>query len=179
MESGNQKANCVLSCIKNNVTSRLKKVILSLYSALMRTHMEYCFQFWGLQHKKNVDLLGQVQRRVTNMNIGLEHPFCEDRWIGLGLFSLEKRMLWRFLIGAFQCLKGAYRKAAEEYFTSECSTWRHGIKLKEYGFALVVRKKFFTIKVVRDWNRLPREVVDAPSLEVFKARLNGALSSLV
>ncbi|KFW70549.1 hypothetical protein AS28_01919, partial [Pygoscelis adeliae] len=42
-----------------------------------------------------------------------------------------------------------------------------------------IRKKFFTMRVVRQWNRLPREVVDAPSLEVFKARLHGALSNLV
>ena len=42
-----------------------------------------------------------------------------------------------------------------------------------------IRKKFFTMRVVRDWNRLPREVVDAPSLEVFKARLDGALSNLI
>ena len=44
---------------------------------------------------------------------------------------------------------------------------------------LDVRKKFFTVRVVRHWNKLPREAVDAPSLEVFKARLDGALSNLV
>ena len=42
-----------------------------------------------------------------------------------------------------------------------------------------IRKKFFTVRVVRHWNRLPREAVDAPSLEVFKARLDGALSNLI
>ena len=41
------------------------------------------------------------------------------------------------------------------------------------------RKKFFTVRVVRHWNRLPSEVVDAPSLEVFKARLDGALGNLI
>ncbi|KFM04906.1 hypothetical protein AS27_09897, partial [Aptenodytes forsteri] len=55
----------------------------------------------------------------------------------------------------------------------------NGFKLKEGRFRLDVRKKFFTMKVVRHWTRLPREAVDAPSLEVFKARLDGALSNLV
>ncbi|KFP09301.1 hypothetical protein Z169_01553, partial [Egretta garzetta] len=55
----------------------------------------------------------------------------------------------------------------------------NGFKLKEGRFRLYIKKKFFTMKVVRHWNRLPREAVDAPCLEVFKARLDGALSNLV
>ncbi|KFV16778.1 hypothetical protein N340_14266, partial [Tauraco erythrolophus] len=55
----------------------------------------------------------------------------------------------------------------------------NGFKLKEGRFTLDIRKKFFTQRVVRHWNRLLREVVDAPSLELFKARLDGALSNLV
>ncbi|KFR14092.1 hypothetical protein N306_07907, partial [Opisthocomus hoazin] len=55
----------------------------------------------------------------------------------------------------------------------------NGCKLKEGRFRLDIRKKFFTMRVVKHWNRLPREAVDVPSLEVFKARLDGALSNLV
>ncbi|KFR12987.1 hypothetical protein N306_11109, partial [Opisthocomus hoazin] len=55
----------------------------------------------------------------------------------------------------------------------------NGYKLKDGRFRLDVRKKFFTMRVMKHWNRMPREAVDAPSLEVFNARLDGALSSLV
>ncbi|KFR09117.1 hypothetical protein N306_11643, partial [Opisthocomus hoazin] len=55
----------------------------------------------------------------------------------------------------------------------------NGCKLKDGRFRLDIRKKFITMRVVRHWNRLLREAVDAPSLEVFKARLDGALSNLV
>jgi len=61
---------------------------------------------------------------------------------------------------------------------SDRTRW-NGCKLKEGRFRLDIRKKIFTSRVVRHWNRLPREAVDAPSLAVFKASLDGALSNLV
>ncbi|KFP69202.1 hypothetical protein N310_01656, partial [Acanthisitta chloris] len=54
----------------------------------------------------------------------------------------------------------------------------NGFKLKESRFRLDISKKFFPVRVVRHWHRLPRKAVAAPSLAVFKARLDGALSSL-
>ncbi|KFO72208.1 hypothetical protein N303_07187, partial [Cuculus canorus] len=55
----------------------------------------------------------------------------------------------------------------------------HGYKLERGRFRLEIGKNFFTMRVVRHWNRLPKEAVDAPSLKAFKARLDGALGSLI
>ena len=83
--------------------------------------------------------------------------------------------------GAFQNLKGAYKQEGSQLFerVDNSRTRGNDFKLKEGIFRLDIRGKFFTKRVVRYWNRLPREAVDALSLEVFKARLDGALGSLV
>ncbi|KFQ16502.1 hypothetical protein N330_13907, partial [Leptosomus discolor] len=176
-----QKVNCTLGCIKRTVASRSREGILPLYSALMRPHLEHCIQLGSPQHKKDMELLEQVQRRTTKMVRGLEHLSYEDRLRDLGLFSLEKRRLWGDLLAAFQYLKGAYKKAGEGLFTKACSDRMrgNGWKLGEGRFRLDTRKELFTLRVVRHWNRLPKEVVDAPSLELFKDRVDRALSNLV
>jgi len=99
----------------------------------------------------------------------------------LGLFSLEKRRLQGHLTAAFQYLTGDLRKDGENIFSRACCnrTRSNGFKLREGRYRLDRRKKFFTMRVVKHWNRFPREVVEATSLQTFKARLDGALSNLV
>ena len=128
-----QKANRILGRIKRTVASRLREVILPLYSVLVRPHLEYCSQLWGPQHDKDVDLLEQVQRRAMEMIRGMEHLLYEDRLRELGLFCLEKGRLQGDVIAAFQYLKGAYRKDGEGLFIRECSDSMRGnsFNLKE------------------------------------------------
>ena len=72
------------------------------------------------------------------------------------MFSLKKRRLWGDVIAAFQYLNGAYKKDVEGFFTQTVNDRRRGnsFKLKERRFRLDVRRKFFTQRVVRHWNRL-------------------------
>ncbi|KAK4818682.1 hypothetical protein QYF61_017903 [Mycteria americana] len=169
-EDGAEGTQGRLGCLTSSVASGSREVILPLCSALVRPPLQYCVQIWGPQYKKDMEMLEQVQRRDMKIIRGLRE---------LGFFSLEKKRLWGDLIAAFQYFKGAYKKDGDRLFSRACcdSTRGNGFKLKEGRQD--TRKKFFTMRVVRHWNRLPREVVDAPSLETFKARLDRALSNLI
>jgi len=112
---------------------------------------------------------------------GMEHFSYKERLRELGLFSPWNRRLRGDCAVACQYLQKAYRKDGERHFIPGPLVTGQGqlFYIARGRFRLDIKRKSFTVRVMRHWHRLPREAVDAPSPPMFKARLHGALSNLI
>ena len=115
------------------------------------------------------------------MTKGLEHPPYEESWV-TWIWLLEKRRLRRDLLNVYKYLKGGGRQTDEaRLFSVVCRdrTRSNGLKLEPSKFHTNMQKNFFMVRVTEHWNRLPREAMKSPSMELFKTQLDAYLCNLL
>ena len=140
------KGNQILGLIRRNITYKGKKLIIPLYKAIVRPHLEYCIQAWRPYRKKDIDTLERIQRRATKMIPELRDLSYEERLKECGLTTLETRRLRGDQIEVFKILNG-YENIDRNMFFSlkkDSRTRGHEVKLVKDQCRLDIRKHSFS-----------------------------------
>ena len=141
----------------------------------VRPHLEYAVQFWSPHYQKDIIKLEKIQKRATKMIPQLRHKTYEERLKALNLFSLEKRRLRGDMIQVFKLVKNIDNLNFEEIFDIDNNnrTRGHAFKLKyKNKFKTDLGKHFFSNRVIKPWNNLPKYVVESKSLNSFKNNID-------
>ena len=175
-----KKANKILGFIKRHIQNKSKQVVLPLYNALVRPHLEYAVQFWSPNLRKDVERLEKIQKRATKMIADIGHKSYSRRLEELNLFSLEQRRTRGQLIQVFKILKGIDKIDYTRMFSlNNDATRGNGLKLKVKRYNTNQYGNFFTNSIVNKWNALPSCVVNTNTLEAFKKELDNVLTAIM
>ena len=168
------KGNQILGLIRRNITYKGKKLIIPLYKAIVRPHLEYCIQAWRPYRKKDIDTLERIQRRATKMIPELRDLSYEERLKECGLTTLETRRLRGDQIELFKILNG-YENIDRNMFFSlkkDSRTRGHEVKLVKDQCRLDIRKHSFSQRTINEWNKLSTDCDCASSVNMFKNKVD-------
>ena len=168
------KGNQILGLIRRTITYKEKHLIVPLYKAIVRPHLEYCIQAWRPYLKKDIDKLERIQRRATKMIPELRDLSYESRLLQCGLTTLETRRLRGDQIEVFKIVNGYEDVDRNMFFKlKEGSRTRgHKAALVKEQCRLDMRKYSFSQRVINEWNKLPNDCVNASSVNMFKNRID-------
>lgn len=173
------KANRILGMMYRSIQTRTKDVMLPLYTALVRPHLEYCVQAWCPHYIKDIQKLEKVQRRAIRMITDLRGHTYEQKLKELKLFSLGKRRIRGDIISTFRLLKGIDKLDSHVLFTPSLNirTRGHYLKLEKTKVKTDTRKYFFSNRIVDLWNSLPIEAISCKTVSSFKHHLDKFLAN--
>ena len=168
------KGNQIIGLIRRNITYKGKKLIIPLYKAIVRPHLEYCIQAWRPYRKKDIDTLERIQRRATKMIPELRDLSYEERLKECGLTTLETRRLRGDQIEVFKILNGCENIDRNMFFSlkKDSRTRGHEVKLVKDQCRLDIRKNSFSQRTINEWNKLSTDCVTASSVNMFKNKVD-------
>ena len=169
------KANSIVGRINRTFMYMDVDMFKTIYKTLVRPHLEYAVQSWSPFLKKDINTLERVQRRATSIVPELAGLSYEDRLKALGLTTLEERRVRGDLIEVYKMTHGLTNIDFSQFFSLNpggpgTTTRGHQLKLVVPQVRTDRRKNFFSVRVIKHWNKLPAEVVNSPNLNIFKTR---------
>ena len=167
-------ATKILGMLKRTFVRISKELFTFLYKTYVRPHLEYCVQLWCPYLAKDIDTLERVQRWATKLVAALANQPYESGLKELGIYSLYCRRQRGDLIETYKLLKRYYDIDWSKLFTLGpiSHTRGHHLKLYKQQSRLQLRTNFFTQRVINQWNCLSAEVVSAPTISVFKKKID-------
>ena len=169
----------ILGSIRRNITY-IKKLIIPMYEAIFRLHLEYCIQAWRPYRKRDIYTLDRIQRRPTNIIPELRDLIYGERLKECGLATLETRRLKVDQIEAFMTLNW-YENVDRYMFLSlkkDSRTRGHEVKLVKDRCILDIRKYLFSQKTLNECNTFSTDCVTASTCVILCSALTNASKSM-
>ena len=167
-----KKANRLTGLMWRSFSYVDKKVFVTLYRSMIRPHLEYAASIWSPHTWKQAEEIEKIQRRATKRVAVLPDLPYEERLKALKLPTLVYRRLRGNLVNVYKYMNNLYDVKSIISEDKDDTRRGHSAKLEKLGCKKDIRLYFFSNRVVAWWNKIPQEVIDAPSIDSFKNRLD-------